>query len=392
MCLLMILRGPSSAMSLTGHDTHAVVISAIHEQLLPHVGSDFDHWHLSHTYNQRWNEDGDLIDYGLDVGLAVCTKQRCLVAGDGGIAGWCQLPYTGVMLDAEGRPVRSDEAMAAAAIQGVLPECRVEKIPQGTGPTDLRVTFPDQSTALVEVTMHTDSGKRKLQKAKPRPQRGNLRFDWHIRILDARRKGWYGNDDDLDLRQLQPILLGALQRVESEGGDLGDQDLIRKACEQALAEQWHGPSGVPSDDRPPLAVLAVEHQPPQGSSGSVKVSAGPCTFNFRNVVDISDLKTALQDGIKRKLTKNQWGDTPHRRWLAVVLDDSEAATQLVGDAFKFEDHTPDFSDLARDGLDEVWAIALHDKRLTVLRLRSSGDWEHRADLAVSCGTPLRRSG
>ena len=45
--------------------------------------------------------------------------------------------------------------------------------------------------------------------------------------------------------------------------------------------------------------------------------------------------------------------------------------------------TPDFSDLDLAGLDEVWAIALHDKKLTVLRLRSSDDWEHRANLEVS---------
>lgn len=67
-----------------------------------------------------------------------------------------------------------------------------------------------------------------------------------------------------------------------------------------------------------------------------------------------------------------------------MLDDSEAADQLVGDAFQFEDHTPDFSDLDMSRLDEVWGIALHDKKLTVLRfVRSNANWEHRADLAVS---------
>ena len=345
-------------------------------------GPDFDHSRLNLTCNQRWTEKGDLIVYDIEIGFTACTRVSCLEPNDGGVAGWFQLSNTGVMLDTEGQPVRSDEAMAAAATRSVLPECRVEKIAEGTAPTDLRVACPDRSTALVEVTMHTDSGKRAPQKAQPVPLRGNLLFDWHIRLLDARGKGWYGTDDSLHLRKLRPILLDALQKVESECGDMSDQDFIVKACEQSIAEQWHDPSAVPSDDRPPLAVIAAEHQPPQGNTGSVTVSAGPSTSNLRNVVDISDLKAAIQDRIACKLAKNQWGDTADRRWLAVVLDDTEAATQLVGDAFTFEDHTPDFSDLDLNGLDEVWAITLHDKKLTVLRLRSSDDWEHRADLAV----------
>ena len=359
-------------------------VSAVLKGLLPRVGPDFDHCHLALTGNHRWTDEGELIVYGVEINFTACTRQTCMKPNDGGIGEWLQLPNRANLIDTSGRLARSDEQIAAVAIQSLMPGCRVKKIPEENGSTDLLVTFSDQSTALVEVTMHTDSGKRRLQKAQPRPLRGDLRHDWHIRLLDARGKGWYGNDDDLDLRQLQPILLHAIHRVERDGSDLDDQDLIKRACENALAEHWHGPSTEPAEERPPLAFVGAEHHPPLQGTGSIVVTVGPCTFTFRNVVDLTDLMAALQDCIDRKRSKNQWGNTPHKKWLAVVLDDSEAAAQLVGDAFQFEDHTPDFSGLDLAGLDEVWAIALHDKKLTVLRfMRSGDDWEHRADLEVS---------
>lgn len=366
------------------NEAASVSISTVLERLLPEVGPDYDHCHLALTSHHRWTEEGELIVYGVEINFTACTKQTCLKPDDGGVGEWLQLPDRKVLLDTSGQRVRSDEAMAAAAIQGLLPECRVEKIPEGDGSTDLLVTFPDHRTALVEVTMHTDSGRRELQKAKPKPLRGDLRHDWHLRLLDARGKGWYGNDDELKVRELQPILLDAIQQVERDGSDLNDQDLIISACEEAITEQWHDPSTDPDSERPPIAVVGAEHYPSHRGTGSITVTVGPCTSNVRNVVDVTDLKSALQESIDRKLAKDQWSDTPHRRWLAVVLDDSEAATQLVGDAFQFGDHTPDFTDLNFTGLDEVWAITLHDKKLVVLRfMRSSDNWEHRADLEVA---------
>ena len=360
------------------------VISAILERLLPQVGPDLHHCHLSLAGNQRWTDDRELIVHGIEISFSACTTENCLEPDDGGISEWLQLPNRAVLIDTRGRLVRSDEAMAAAAIQSALPECRVEKIPEECGTTDLLVTFPDRTKALVEVTMHTDSGRRELQHVNPRPLRGDLRHDWHIRLMDSRGKGWYGNDDGLDLRRLQPILLDAIQQVESDGGDLNDQDLIAKACEKAIAEQWHDPLTAPGVERPPLVVVGAEHFQPQRVAGTITVTVGPCTFNVRNVVDVTDLKAAIQKCIVRKLSKKQWGDTLDRRWLAVVLDDTEAADQLVGDAFQLDDYKPDFSDLDMSGLDEVWAIALHDKKLTVLRfMRSSTNWEHRAALAAS---------
>lgn len=358
-------------------------IAAVVERLLPGVGPGFDHCHLALTSDHRWTEEGELIVYGVEINFTACTRETCLEPDDGGVGEWLQLPNRKVLLDTSGRSVRSDEAMTAAAIKSLLPECRVEKIPEEDGSTDLLVTFPDHRKALVEVTMHTDSGKRELQKAKPRSLRGDLLHDWHIRLLDARGKGWYGNDDELKVRELQPILLEAIERVERDGSDLDDQDII-KTCKRAITEHWHDPATEPDSERPPLAVISAEHYPAQRGTGSITVTIGPCTFNFRNVVDVTDLKSALQECINRKLAKDQWGDTPHRRWGAVVLDDSEAATQLVGDAFQFEDHPPDFSDLDLTGLDEVWAIALHDKKLTILRfMRSSDNWEHWVDLEVA---------
>lgn len=366
------------------NEAAAESISAVLERLLPGIGPDFDHCHLALTSSHRWTEEGELLVYGVEINVTACTRQTCQELDDGGVGEWLKLPVRAVVIDPSGRPVRSDEQMAAAAIQSLMPECRVEKIPESEGSTDLLVTFPDQRKALVEVTMHTDSGKRSLQKAKPKPLRGDLRHDWHIRLLDARGKGWYGHDDDLDLRQLQPILLEVFERVERDGSDLDDHDLIINACREAIAGHWHNPSTEHDDHRPLLAVVSAEHCPPLQGAGTIAVTVGPCTSNFRNVVDVADLKSALQERIAHKLAKNQWGDTPHRKWLAVVLDESEAATQLVGDAFEFEDHTPDFSDLDLTGLDEVWAITLHDKKLVVLRfVRFSDNWQHRADLEVA---------
>lgn len=362
----------------------AASISAVLERLLPGIGPDFDHCHLALTSDHRWTEEGELLVYGVKINFTACTRQNCQEPDDGGVGEWLQLPVRAEVIDPSGQPVRSDEQMAAATIQSVLPECHVEKIPEGDGTSDLLVTFPDHSKTLVEVTMHTDSGRRELQKAKPKPLRGDLRHDWHIRLMDARGKGWYGNDDELKVRELQPILLEAIERVERDGSDLDDQDLIKQACGQAIAEHWHDPPTEPLSQQPPLTLIGTERCPPAGSLGTISVSIAPRTSNFRNVVDVTDLKSALQESINRKMAKNQWGDTPHQRWLAVVLDDNEAAIQLVSDAFQFEAHTPDFSDLDLTGLDEVWAITLHDKKLVVLRLmRSSDGWEHRTDLEVA---------
>lgn len=104
------------------------------------------------------------------------------------------------------------------------------------------------------------------------------------------------------------------------------------------------------------------------------MSVGSAVHQFSRVTDVSALVAAVQRGIDDKSAKGQWGDTVQPKWLVVVLDEGEAAMQLIG-ACELEDETLDFSEITFPGIDEVWVVAFDDGQITVLRCaRSDPPW------------------
>ena len=362
---------------------------AVTSQLSEHVsrllGDHLDHWHCTFTTYHRWTEDADLMEYGIGIRGTLCPTWACGEQDDHGITEWCQSPHSGQLVDAEGRKARSDEEVAALAIQKVCADADVWKIPESDRSIDLAVDFPepsDANDALVEVTMHTDTRKRELRRAEATKWSQALRQNWRICFLDSRGIGSYDDASVLLVKQIPPLLVDTLQQIEQNNVD--DFTLIAEACEQAIADGWLWPSETTTETALPLQVLEVISDQPERSGGSIRVSVAPLTHNFRNVVDVSDLKSAIQACIDSKLSKDQWGDTKKKKWLVVVLDSTEAATQLLGDAFAFDDHTPDFSDIQFPGIDEVWTVALDDDKLTVLRfIDSHVQWKHYPNIPIA---------
>ena len=243
---------------------------------------------------------------------------------------------------------------------------------------DLTVHFPggsDNRDALIEVTMHTDSGKRVLRKASQKQRFAGLLKDWEIRLVDSRGIGSYDEGSVLSLRKIPPMLVDALRQVEEDNVDYFGH--IADVCEQAIADSWPPSGETIVETEGPLKVIEVVSKKAEGRVGSIWVSVAPLVFNFRNVVDMANLKLAIQACIDVKLAKDQWGNTEKEKWLVIILDDTEAANQLLGDAFSFEDHTPDFSDLRFHGLDEIWTVTFNDNTLTILRfIGSNAQWKH----------------
>ena len=386
------LPSPATALGVTDTDaqqrinqTALAVVSQLSEHGSLLLGDDLDHWHCTFTTYHRWTEDADLLDYWIGIQVTLCPAWQCGEQDDHGIAEWYQSPHSGKLVDAEGRRARSDEELAALAIQKVCADAHVWKIPESDRSLDLAVDFPEPSDtddALVEVTMHTDSRKRELRRAKATTRFRALRQDWQIRFLDSRGIGSYDDADVLSVKQIPPLLVDALRQIEQKNVD--DSTHIAEACEQAIADRWLQPSETSTETALPLKVLEVSSDRPEGSAGSIRVSVAPLTSNFRNVVDVSDLKSAIQACTDSKLVKYQWGDTEKNKWLVIVLDSTEAAIQLLGDAFAFDDRTPDFSDIQFPGIDEVWTIVLDDDKLAVLRfIGSNTQWKHYEDIPIA---------
>ena len=139
--------------------------------------------------------------------------------------------------------------------------------------------------------------------------------------------------------------MDTLRSAEINESDLTTKGLIAEICESAIVERWDELSPKPFERQPPFTVVDAVRTPPARVSGAVSVSVVPSAFHFCNVMDLAALNSALQECVDRKRAKNQWGDTSNQKWLAIVLDSSQAADQLVGDAFELGDSPPDFSEL-----------------------------------------------
>ena len=357
--------------------TAAETAYQLHDQL--------EHGHLSLRSTQRFSEEGGFVSYELAAELTLCPNGRCGAPDDAGIPAFSQW-LSGRERRIQGHPaLRSDEQMASAAIQSVIPTARIEKLTESQGPSaDFLVHLSDQSRALVEVTMHTDPGRRRLRNARDRPTNAALKHDWHIWIRDQRFPGDYGQEQSFPLNEVRKIVAGALNRLEQEGADLDQVADVERHCEQEIDREWRWSRAQQLEDTPPLGVTVVSRQPAQTGRGRLELKPSTAISHFSGVTETSAVVSAAQACIERKLAKSQWGDATDEKWLVVVLDEGEAATQLRG-VEEFEDEELDFGGITFPGLDEVWVVAFDEGKFTVLRCdKGNPGWRlHRGVEAVT---------
>ncbi len=343
-----------------------------------------DHWHLSHSSKRRSSEDGVLVEYGVSFDLVVCPEWECGAPDDGGVPSWSRWAHDKPLRILEGTDIRSDEEMAAAAIQAVIRKAHVAKRREDSEgcKVDFRVFLPDGTSADVEATMHTDGERRRLTRARGTGRGTDLKDNWMVLAMDNRFLGDYAGDNAFPVKEVLQTVAAVLARVENGDFGLVDDARIGKLCEEAIRKSWRWATNDVLESEPPLAVTILRREPPKRSRGEVDLTVATSVFHFSRVTAVSALVSAVQRCIDRKLEKDQWGDSPNAKWLVVVLDEGEAATQLKG-ATEFDDTLLDFSGLAFSGLDEVWVVAFEDGRLTVLRFMGSCDcWRRYLDLDV----------
>ncbi len=349
-----------------------------------------DHWHFSHSSERRSSEDGVLIEYGISVDLVVCPERECGAPDDGGVPSWSRWAHDNPLRILEGTDIRSDEEMAAAAIQAVIRKAHIAKRREdGEGcKVDFRVFLPDGTSADVEATMHTDGERRRLTRARHTGRAPGLKDNWMVLAMDKRLLGDYAGDNAFPVKEVLQTVAAVLARVENGDFGLVDDARIGELCEEEIRKSWRWATNDVLESEPPLAVTILHREPSKRSRGEVDLTAATSVFHFSRVTALSGLVSAVQQCVDRKLEKDQWGDSPNAKWLVVVLDEGEAATQLKG-VTEFDDTLLDFSGLALSGLDEVWVVAFEDGRLTVLRFMGSCDqWHRYLDLNVEAWSPL----
>ncbi|MYC02431.1 MAG: hypothetical protein F4X58_10975 [Chloroflexi bacterium] len=331
---------------------------------------EWDHGHLFLQSTRRTSKDAEFVSYGLAVQFLLCPSWMCGAPDDGGISAWSRW-LSGRQFQTLGEAsLRSDEQMAAAAIQSVTRAAQVEKLKEGhTGGADFLVTLPDQSRAVAEVTMHTDPGRRRLNNVHGSKPNADLDHDWHLWIRDQRFPGDYGPEHAFPLKEVRELVTAALVRLEQGGADLDQIEDIEQFCEQEIDRQWQWSRGQQLEDTPPLGVTVAMRQPAPARTGRLDLKLSTAIHHFSQVTETAAVVAAVQECIDHKLAKNQWGDASEPKWLVVVLDEGEAATQLRG-VEEFEEEALDFSGVTFTGLDEVWAVAFDEGRFTVLRYGS----------------------
>ena len=347
---------------------------------------DWNHCHIGYSSTSRISEDGVLIEFGAGFDLIVCSSWQCGAPADPGVSSWRQWARDNGQRILEGPALRSDEELAAVAIRTVIPQGQVEKLKEtGLGDTpDFAVTLPDGSRSAVEVTMHTDGGRRQVSAAGRQSVDAGLQHDWHVLVQDQRFLSDYDGERSFAVKQVAEMLAAVLADVERADGELDDPARIAARCEGAIDRQWRWARGELLD-QPPLAVTIRRADPAEGGRGSVQLSASTAVHHFSRVTDVSALTAAVQRCIDDKLAKDQWGDTADPKWLVVVLDEGEAATQLLG-VTEFEDEMLDFSGIAFAELDEVWAVAFEDGTVTALRCTQADQpWRLYRTLPVDTG-------
>ena len=146
---------------------------------------------------------------------------------------------------------------------------------------------------------------------------------------------------------------------------------IEAICEQEVDRRWRWALNDALEWEPPLKVSIFGKEPAGAGGGSLHITTATSVAHFSRVTDASAVVSAVQQSIDHKLERDQWDSTADSKWLVVILDEGEAATQLRG-VTEFDDALLDISGITFPGLDEVWVVAFADGRLTVLRCAGTG--------------------
>ena len=354
------------------------------DQRLPAV---WNHIHVSGSHTLRSSEERAWLEYGAEIDLVVCSSGECGAPADPGVSSWTRWAREHGFHVPAGPKLRSDEELAAVAIGRVIPQAQVDKLAE-TGPgrtADFAVTLADGRRAAVEATMHTDGGRRQVSAVRYRSRDAGLKHDWYVLAQDQRFLSDYDGEHSFPVMQVGELLTAALAEREREPGDLDDLDLVAARCEHALDRQWRWARNELLVRLVPLSLTIRRRAPKEGGGGNVDLTVSTAVHHFSRVTDVSALTAAVQRCIDDKLAKNQWGDTEDPKWLVVVLDEGEAATQLLG-VTEFDDELLDFGAITFDGLDEVWAVAFQDGTITVLRCaKSDRPWCLHRRLTIDVG-------
>ena len=204
-------------------------------------------------------------------------------------------------------------------------------------------------------------------------------------MYDQRLLNDYDGENSFPVKKVGAILAAVLVDVEQEDCELDDLARIEERCEREIDGKWEWARNDLPDQQPPLSVSILRRNLSEDDRGSVHLSASTSVHHFSKVTAVSALVIAVQQCIDDKQAKDQWGDTANPKWLVVVLDEGEAATQLVG-VTEFDDKILDFSEIIFPEIDEVWAVAFDDGKITVLRCtRSDPPWRLYRNLPVDLG-------
>ena len=340
----------------------------------------WDHAHLSYTRGDRWTQEGELTEFGLEVSVAVCPTGVCIQPEDGGIVPSKRLvpPENDATT---GSSLRSDEDFARRVIEHCCSGARIEKLAdRSERMPDFRVHLVDGSTVGTEVTMHVDGERRALSKACQTLPHANLAHEWHVQLVDTRYVRSYASGNSFSVRAVTAVIAAELARIESAGVDVQDDACLTRRLESAIEVNWADALGPVPEAAPPLTVLHVSAAPPDAGIGNVTVQVGTSVHNFRRVTETRDMISATQTCIDHKLKRGQWTTRDEARWLVVVLDTGEPATQLAS-AFEYPDCRPDLGSITFPGIDEVWVTANDDDRVPVLRLFGCGTpWSYCRDV------------
>lgn len=352
---------------------HAAALAYVSAQVreVPRVIKAADHLHLSYSVGQRFTEEGNQHEHSVSLELVVCPGRTCGARDDGGLRSWNQWAEDRGLRVLEGSAARSDEEMAAAAIRAVIPEAQIEKLSPGARRrADFGVVLPEGRSAEVEVTMHTDGGRRGVGNARSRRAAPGLAHDWHLLVGDNRFLNDYEGDNAFSVSEVRNVLAEVLARIEHDEFGPVDDARIEAICEQELDRRWRWAVNDALEPEPPLSV-SILGKDPAAAGGSIHITIATSVFHLSRVTAVSGLVAAVQQSIDHKLGRDQWDDAAGSKWLVVVLDEGEAATQLRG-VTEFDDSLLDFSGITFPGIDEVWAVAFADGRLTILRCTADG--------------------
>lgn len=115
------------------------------------------------------------------------------------------------------------------------------------------MSLPDGTGATVEVTMHTDGGRRQVNAASFRSVNAGLRHDWYALVSDQRLLSDYADERSFPVRRVGEMLAAELAVVEREKAETDDLAGIAERCERSIDRKWKWARNELLD-QPPLSV------------------------------------------------------------------------------------------------------------------------------------------